>query len=151
MRKRAGLVLLGSVTLLALGGIDSSAMPWSSVDATAAVVKSPVVTSVRPSRPGVCILWTRIGTPRSSTLQGASEPAADAGSGGGGGNLTVAIPPVVFIRAHGRRLIVTTNTGESPQSQDEFYYTARGTTRLASARLRARVLAKCTDQSQSDG
>lgn len=145
MRKGAGLVVAASVTLLALGGVDRRAMPWSPVDATAAVVKSPAV-NTRPSRPGVCILWVGVGTPRSPSPQIASGPAAGAEGGGGAGNLTVAIPPVVFIRAHGRRLVVTTNTGEPPQSQDEFYLTARGVTRVAPAHLRARVLAKCTDQ-----
>jgi hypothetical protein len=39
--------------------------------------------------------------------------APDSASGEGSADMTVGIPPVVLIRSHGHRLVVTTNTGEA--------------------------------------
>jgi P pilus assembly chaperone PapD len=55
----------------------------------------------------------------------------------------VAIPPVVLIRPHNRRLVVTTNTGQPPQAQDTFYYIVHNTARVARPALRQRILSKC--------
>jgi hypothetical protein len=62
---------------------------------------------------------------------------------GSSGNLEVAIPPVVFIREHGRQLDVTTNTGERPQSSDTFYVISPGKAQLAGATVRHEVLSAC--------
>jgi hypothetical protein len=75
----------------------------------------------------------------------AAGGATAAQSGGiGSGDLVVEIPPVVFIRADGRKLIVTTNTGERPKKLDIFYYIADGKASVAGAGMRHHVLAKCT-------
>lgn len=151
MRRTGGLVVLGSVALFALWGGDGSRIMWSPADAVVAVVKSPVVATTRSSHAGVCILWPRRGDLRSSPLPivTGAEVVPGASSSGGPGNLTVAIPPVVLIRAQDHRLVVTTNTGESPQPQDTFYVIAHGTASLARPGLRQRVLSKCAGQSRT--
>ena len=57
--------------------------------------------------------------------------------------MTIGIPPTVFIRADGGHLVVTTNTGEPPQAQDDFYSIAPGSAVPASAGLRQQVLSDC--------
>jgi hypothetical protein len=150
-------MLLGSVAVLGLGSAGSPSTPWSFVDSTAAVATSPVGATAGPSRAGECVLRSYRGAARSSPLQSAAGPAAvprteaapAAGSDDGSGNLTVVIPPVVFIRPHGHWLVVTTNTGEPPQPQDAFYFVAPGRGRLAGPGLRQRVLTRCADRGGS--
>jgi hypothetical protein len=81
--------------------------------------------------------------PVSGTTTGGGPPPAQSGSVGSG-NLVVEIPPAVFIQAEGRRLDVTTNTGEPPRAHDIYYYIADGRAVVAGAGMRHHVLSKCT-------
>jgi hypothetical protein len=59
------------------------------------------------------------------------------------GNVAVDVPPTVFIRAAGRWLVITTNTGRSPRPSDTFYAIANGHAALASAALQRYVESAC--------
>jgi hypothetical protein len=84
-----------------------------------------------------------------TTSAGARQQGGDSP---GPGNLTVAIPPVAIVRVDGRRLVVTTNTGERPRAGDSVYVVAAGKAEPAGARLRQEVLSACgTGRSISAG
>ena len=74
----------------------------------------------------------------------ARSGARPAGPSAGRGNLAVAIPAVVIIRAHGTRFVVTTNTGGPPNQGETFYYLAQGETGVAGPAVGSVVLARCT-------
>ncbi len=57
--------------------------------------------------------------------------------------LTVAIPSTVFIRKHGKKLVVTTNTQMHPKPGDGYYLVAAGRAQSADAALQKEVLAAC--------
>jgi hypothetical protein len=59
------------------------------------------------------------------------------------GDISVSIPPTVFIRVEGGLMVVTTNTGTPPASQDGFWVLEGHTAAPASASVRAEVLAGC--------
>ena len=60
------------------------------------------------------------------------------------GDLVVEIPPVVIARAHGKRLVVTTNTFEAPDREEAMYYVVKGKGGLAPENIRHLVLSDCT-------
>lgn len=130
---------MGLVAPLVLYAVDGPAPAWASADA--AVAQSPVGP---PTGSGVCIVRQRAGARSSSSISSATGIGTPPGPrGGGAGDVTVAIPPVVLIRPHNHRLVVTTNTGGPPQPQDAFYYIVHHTAHLARPALRQRVLSKC--------
>ncbi len=59
------------------------------------------------------------------------------------GDISVAIPPTVFIRVEDGLMVVTTNTGAPPASQDGFWVLDGHTAAPASAAMRAEVLDGC--------
>jgi hypothetical protein len=59
------------------------------------------------------------------------------------GNLAVEIPPMTFIRRHGRQLFVSTNTGMPPGAGDTFYYVGYGGYGVSRS-LRDRILQDCS-------
>jgi len=60
------------------------------------------------------------------------------------GDISVAIPPTVFIRVEGGRMVVTTDTGAPPSSQYGFWVLDGHRATPADASLKAEVLAGCT-------
>jgi hypothetical protein len=142
-----------SVALLVPGGGDHGGTGWSLVDSTAASVAPSVSLTAGGWRAGECILRSYRGgvhsAPRPSSASMAGAP--DSASGEGSANMTVSIPPVVLIRSHGHRLVVTTNTGEPPQPTDTFYVIAPGRGHLAGPALRQRVLTRCAHIKGSGG
>jgi hypothetical protein len=62
----------------------------------------------------------------------------------GSGNVVVEIPPVVIVRVYGRRLVVTTNTGQPPNPSEAMYTIANGKAGPAAAYIRNQVLSDCT-------
>jgi hypothetical protein len=60
------------------------------------------------------------------------------------GDISVSIPPTVFIRVFGQYMMVTTNTGMPPESQDGFWVLDGNRATPASTSMRAQVLAGCT-------
>ena len=63
---------------------------------------------------------------------------------GPAGDVSVTIPPTVFIRVGRKRIVVTTNTRVPPVSADGFWVLARGRATPAGTSLQAEVLAACT-------
>ncbi len=60
--------------------------------------------------------------------------------------MTVVIPSVVIVRAHGTKWVVTTNTGAPPNRNETFYYVSHGKGGLADPNVRAVVLERCTSR-----
>ncbi len=84
----------------------------------------------------------RTPSPTSSTDQAAPASAAPS-TQASTGDLSVTIPPVVFVRAQGRLLSVTTNTGRPPQPTDQFFTLVGKRALPTTAQVRALVLADC--------
>jgi hypothetical protein len=72
------------------------------------------------------------------------EPADERSAPRAPGDVSVAIPPTVFIRVAGRRMVITTNTGRPPAPWDGFWVLHRRTATPATPWTRAEVLEACT-------
>jgi hypothetical protein len=136
---------LGYTALLTLLGLALMAPAWSAHPAGAS---PPLARSDSAHRNVICIVTTGTvaserGPSRAGGARHATEPA-----GHRSGNLGVAIPPAVFVRARGARLTVTTNTGEPPQPDDTYYVVSPHKAQLASSALRREVLATCLPPSR---
>jgi len=133
-----GLSVLGVATLLTFGGIGHAG-PDSGRGAP--ITLHAHHRAAPSSNDVVCSAATdhEIGRDRRGPNAGGLSPEHGTASG----NLTVSVPRAVFIRAEGRKLVVTTNTGERPQGQDAFYYIAGGAAGPASAGLKFEVLSQC--------
>jgi hypothetical protein len=124
------LVPLG-VAALAIGtGIGGAATAVSGV-AGASVIGTP------------CTLTAAFPTPLAPDHPSVPVTGTHHGHAAGSGNLVVDIPPSVFIRAHGSRLVITTNTGRPPTLGDTFFYIARGEAVIADRRVRRQVVSGC--------
>ena len=101
MRDMGALGVLAVATLLGVGGAQHPGPPPGQ--------GAPITAShehghgAPPAGGNQCSFTTSAG----ARQQGGDSP--------GPGNLTVAIPPVAIVRVDGRRLVVTTNTGERPR------------------------------------
>jgi hypothetical protein len=138
MRDMGALGVLAVATLLGVGGAQHPGPPPGQ--------GAPITAShehghgAPPAGGNQCSFTTSAG----ARQQGGDSP--------GPGNLTVAIPPVAIVRVDGRRLVVTTNTGERPRAGDSVYVVAAGKAEPAGARLRQEVLSACgTGRSISAG
>ncbi len=139
MSAMGGLAAYGAATLLTLGSVGQGG-PRSGRGASV-TMSSHRGAGTSPSA-DVCSL-TADGGARWDPANPGGRGTAPMRQGAHSGDLTVAIPPVVFIRADARRLIVTTNTGEPPREGDSFYYVASGRAVVAGARLGHEVLSRC--------
>jgi hypothetical protein len=136
-------VVLGCTALLTLagGGVGALAPGWRDPTVAAPALSSRTTS---PPESGACTLVGHV-----TTRRGWHAPIRTDGGADGPGELSVAIPPVVLVRVQGRRLVVTTNTGERPQVRDTFYVVTGGQAVLAGAGVRRKVLAACSEVSGS--
>ena len=140
MWRRVQLVVLGSAAVLSLGGAGALTFGWQG---PAAASESSFERSPSAQGHDTCTLVVDVTSPH-----GRPAPIGRRGAGGEHGvgrpgNLSVSIPPVVFVRPQGRRLVVTTNTGARPQPSDNFYVVAGGRAELAGPAVRDEVLSAC--------
>jgi hypothetical protein len=138
--RRAQRVVLAIVVPLALAGAGAVSLGWQG---PAGASVSSTERSPSSESHGTCTLVVE-----ANRHQGRHGPTGQKRAGGEPGtaepgNLTVAIPPVVLVRPQGRQLVVTTNTGEGPQSSDTFYIVAGGKAAPAGPAVRQEVLSAC--------
>jgi hypothetical protein len=139
--------------LLLAGAVAFPQVAW----ATSARKTVEVRAVVRHPRPYRCVLWVGP-TGRRATASTADGGSADGGSADGGsadaspspttrpqptGDMTVEIPPVAIVRAHGRRLFVTTNTEGPPNAREAIYYVSTSSSGVAPDSIRELVIAGC--------
>jgi hypothetical protein len=139
MRRSAQLATVG-LTVLVVGGGTAAAQSVATSRGAASTSTVPAV-SVRWS--GSCRFTA---TPRelsSPRIPLRSAPSHRSGGATGGGTIEATISKAVFVRASGRQLTVTTNTGRSPRDGDQFYFVANGRAGMASGELTRRVEAEC--------
>jgi hypothetical protein len=141
MRRSAQLAGIGITMLLAGGGTAAAAESASTTGPGAAASASTSHGSA--SRwSGTCHLSAtsrELGTPRIPLRSAHSKQSGHAT----GGTIEATIPTAVFIRAAGRQLTITTNTGRSPRAGDQFYFVANGRAGMASGELKRRVETDC--------
>lgn len=148
MRTARGLVATGIVAGLLVVATPCAPTAWASG------TKSPQVSTHKAMKPYRCELKLRSGRPLGPAHESsgyAADAADDTRSAPrhpspavGGGNVAVVIPAVAFIRAHGARWVVTTNTGAPPNASETFYYLSHGKAGVVGPTVRSVVLARCT-------
>jgi hypothetical protein len=140
MRRSVQLAAVGIAALLAVVG---TAAAQSASTGTGAVASA--ATTHHDSSPGtdVCRLTAtsrELNAPRIALRSAISKRSVHTA---GGGTVEATIPAAVFIRAAGRQLTITTNTGRSPREGDQFYLVTNGRAGMASNELKHRVIARC--------
>jgi hypothetical protein len=115
------------------GDVAGAAPPSARIGPSHLTIECPMATSDE-------VASTRHNTPKGQRPSAEREAHLD-------GNLTVAIPATVYVRVKGRRLVVTTNTGEHPQPGDAYYLVSPGKAEPADPALQKEVLTACAPTS----
>jgi hypothetical protein len=145
--------VLGRKTRIALLGVMvvangyTTASAWSSARASigtgsAAAMVHPTASPHPTAIPfGIC---TIVATHRLLTAPVLPQrPSRHARAGKGSGTVSARVPRAVFVRVEGSDLVVTTNTGATPQGSDTYYYVRDGHAGLAPPRIVAAVRTAC--------
>jgi hypothetical protein len=135
-------IALGALSLAVGIGYHDQGIAAASTSSADVAHRTSLAGGATSSNGSVCYLSAALFGHSGAPDTGGSSAALPIGTTRSG-DLTVAIPPVVFVRVDGTRLVVTTNTGEPPQAEDAFYLIASGRAGTAGAGVRDHVLSAC--------
>ncbi len=155
MRSARAIRAIGAVAVLSLGLVGASHPAWASDGGKKVQVKAVVShKKAAHQKQYECVLKVGV-APHLTSKSADRDRDGDADDAPTrttprppAGNVVVEIPPVTMARAHGKRLVVTTNTGEPPNGQDAIYYVSKGKGGLAPESIREQVLSGCTADSR---
>jgi hypothetical protein len=139
----------GALVVIAAVGVIGTG--YAEAPAGAAVIRGP---QAHGRHGGLCVIDLPEGPRKQGdwSAAGGSPPVgAPTRSRPVAGDVSVTIPPTVFISVGRKRIVVTTNTGVPPVSSDEFWVLAHGDASPADASMRAEVLTGCTSSPPKHG
>ena len=139
---------LGLATALLGGGVGATPSAWASAGGKNAQVKD----TVHHPAPYRCVLelgsvHRRHTTGGDGDGDGDTDDSPPTSRPPEPGIVVVDIPAVVIARAHGRRLVVSTNTGSAPNRSEPVYLVSKSQGGLAPESIRELVLSECKARS----